>query len=81
MDAAGIRAGSATGGRGARNLTMAERIALVEQLPIPDVCVVGNHDLGDAGGPDAFARIPGPTRHFGVRPGQTRANDFRRFRR
>ncbi len=136
MDAAGIRAGSATRGRGARNLATAGRIeatpvaypfrfvvagdsgawpdptadaifaelvaqvaaldppavffanlgdfagpgtmerhedylALVEQLPIPDVCVVGNHDLDDAGGPDAFARVHGPT-NFSFAYGHTR---------
>jgi hypothetical protein len=36
-------------------------LRLVERLPIPDVCVVGNHDLDDESGPDSFARVHGPT--------------------
>jgi hypothetical protein len=36
-------------------------LRLVEPLPIPNVCVIGNHDLDDEGGPDAFARVHGPT--------------------
>jgi hypothetical protein len=36
-------------------------LALVEPLAIPNVCVVGNHDLDDPGGRDAWAGIHGPT--------------------
>jgi hypothetical protein len=46
-------------------------LRLVERLPIPDVCVVGNHDLDDEGGPDAFARVHGPT-NFEFACGHTR---------
>jgi 3',5'-cyclic-AMP phosphodiesterase len=35
-------------------------LRLVEELPVPDICVVGNHDLDDASGPDAWARVHGP---------------------
>jgi hypothetical protein len=35
-------------------------LQLVEALPIPDVCVVGNHDLDDEEGWETFARIHGP---------------------
>ena len=43
----------------------------VEPLPIPDLCVVGNHDLDDAIGPEAFSRVHGPT-NFTFRYGHTR---------
>lgn len=43
----------------------------VEPLPIPDLCVVGNHDLDDAIGPEAFSRVHGPT-NFTFRHGHTR---------
>jgi hypothetical protein len=46
-------------------------LTLVEELPIPDVCVVGNHDLDDAGAPDAWAQIHGPT-NFEFAYGNTR---------
>jgi Calcineurin-like phosphoesterase len=36
-------------------------LGLVEPLPIPDVCVVGNHDLDDERGPEAWAAVHGPT--------------------
>src|SRR5687767_4610020 len=36
-------------------------LALVESLPVPDICVVGNHDLDDPGGPEAWARVHGAT--------------------
>ena len=36
-------------------------LELVAGLPFPDVCVVGNHDLDDLGGPEAWERIHGPT--------------------
>jgi hypothetical protein len=41
-------------------------VRLVAPLRVPNVCVVGNHDLDDAGGPDAFARVHGPT-NFALR--------------
>jgi hypothetical protein len=48
-----------------------EYIALVSTLPIPDVCVVGNHDLDDQSGPDSFARVHGPM-NFEFAYGHTR---------
>jgi calcineurin-like phosphoesterase family protein len=33
---------------------------LVEGLQVPNICVVGNHDLDDAVGPDAWAQVHGP---------------------
>lgn len=38
----------------------AHYLRLVEPLGIPDVCVVGNHDLDDPSGPEAFERVHGP---------------------
>lgn len=35
-------------------------LGLVEPLPVPDLCVVGNHDLDDAGGRAAFEDVHGP---------------------
>jgi calcineurin-like phosphoesterase family protein len=35
-------------------------LRLVDGLPVPDICVVGNHDLDDEGGPDAWSRVHGP---------------------
>jgi hypothetical protein len=35
-------------------------LELVDPLPIPNVCVVGNHDLDDPAGPETFARVHGP---------------------
>lgn len=35
-------------------------LRLVEPLGVPNICVVGNHDLDDPSGPDAFARVHGP---------------------
>lgn len=35
-------------------------LRLVEPLPFPDVCVVGNHDLDDESGPETFAGVHGP---------------------
>jgi 3',5'-cyclic AMP phosphodiesterase CpdA len=38
---------------------------LAEGLPFPDLCVVGNHDLDDPGGLEAFSAIHGPVNfHF-----------------
>jgi hypothetical protein len=40
-------------------------LELVEALPVPDVCVVGNHDLEDPGAADAWAAVHGPANfHF-----------------
>jgi hypothetical protein len=38
-------------------------IRTMEALPIPNLCVVGNHDLDDAGGWDAFVRFHGPVNY------------------
>ena len=46
-------------------------LRLVETLPIPNVCVVGNHDLDDEGGWDVFARVHGPA-NFEFAYGHTR---------
>lgn len=35
-------------------------LRLVEPLPVPDLCVVGNHDLDDAGGMETFEQVHGP---------------------
>ena len=35
-------------------------LELVEGLPVPNICVVGNHDLDSAEGPEAWARAHGP---------------------
>jgi hypothetical protein len=35
-------------------------LRLVEGLPVPDICIVGNHDLDDEDGPDAWSRVHGP---------------------
>jgi Calcineurin-like phosphoesterase len=37
-----------------------EYLRLVDGLPVPNICVVGNHDLDDASGPDAWSRFHGP---------------------
>src|SRR5438045_3297068 len=37
-------------------------LGLVAGLPIPDLCVVGNHDLDDPAGLETFERIHGPVR-------------------
>ena len=41
----------------------ADYLRLVEALPAPNVCVVGNHDLDDPGGRDAWAEIHGPVNY------------------
>jgi hypothetical protein len=46
-------------------------LRLVEPLPVPDVCVVGNHDLDEPSGPDAWARVHGPA-NFQFGYGHTR---------
>jgi len=35
-------------------------LELVEGLPVPNICVVGNHDLDDEASPDAWSRVHGP---------------------
>ena len=35
-------------------------LRLVDGLPVPNICVVGNHDLDDEGGPDAWSQVHGP---------------------
>jgi hypothetical protein len=46
-------------------------LELVDGLPIPDVCLVGNHDLEDEAGAEAWAAVHGPMNfHFGY--GSTR---------
>ena len=49
----------------------AHYLRLVEPLRIPDICVVGNHDLDDTSGPEAFARVHGPM-NFSFACGHTR---------
>jgi Calcineurin-like phosphoesterase len=40
-------------------------LALVAPLPIPNVCLVGNHDLEDPASPEAWAAVHGPRNlHF-----------------
>src|SRR5215217_1813782 len=34
-------------------------LELVDALPMPDICVVGNHDLDDPAGIETFTRIMG----------------------
>lgn len=46
-------------------------LRLVEPLPLPDVCVVGNHDLDDPAARDAWAQVHGPM-NFEFAYGQTR---------
>jgi hypothetical protein len=46
-------------------------LQLVEELPVPDLCIVGNHDLEDPRAPDAWAQIHGPT-NFQFAYGHTR---------
>lgn len=46
-------------------------LRLVDGLPVPDVCAIGNHDLDDAAGPQAWQEIHGP-RNFTFGHGHTR---------
>ena len=46
-------------------------LGLVEELPVPDVCIVGNHDLDDPGAADTWERIHGPA-NFQFAYGHTR---------
>ena len=46
-------------------------LELVAPLPMPNVCLIGNHDLEDAGGPQAWTAVHGP-RNFHFAYGNTR---------
>jgi Calcineurin-like phosphoesterase len=46
-------------------------LALVAPLTIPNVCLVGNHDLEDPASPEAWAAVHGP-RNFHFAYGHTR---------
>ncbi|HLM08178.1 MAG TPA: metallophosphoesterase [Thermoleophilaceae bacterium] len=46
-------------------------LGLVEGLPFPDICVVGNHDLDAPGAPEAWQRAHGPM-NFEFAHGHTR---------
>jgi hypothetical protein len=46
-------------------------LTLVDGLPIPDICTIGNHDLDDPTGPDAWLEIHGP-RNFDFGYGHAR---------
>jgi hypothetical protein len=46
-------------------------LRVVDPLPVPDICVVGNHDLDDPGGRSAFGRVHGPM-NFDFAHGHTR---------
>jgi hypothetical protein len=48
-----------------------EYLRRVEALPLPNLCVIGNHDLDDPSGPEAWAEIHGP-RNFDFAYGHTR---------
>jgi hypothetical protein len=45
-------------------------LQLVDGLPFPDLCVIGNHDLDDRGGAGAWAQVHGP-RNFRFGHGNT----------
>ena len=46
-------------------------LQLVDRLPVPNICIVGNHDLDDERGPDNFVRVHGPM-NFTFACGHTR---------
>ncbi len=46
-------------------------LRVIEALPAPDVCVVGNHDLDDPGAREAWAEVHGPV-NFEFAHGHTR---------
>ena len=46
-------------------------LRMADDLPIPNVCIVGNHDLDDRGGPAAWAQVHGPL-NFQFGHGHTR---------
>jgi Calcineurin-like phosphoesterase len=35
-------------------------LRLVDGLPVPNICLVGNHDLDDPSGPEAWSQVHGP---------------------
>jgi 3',5'-cyclic AMP phosphodiesterase CpdA len=41
----------------------ADYLRLVEGLPVPNLCVVGNHDLDDPGARAAWSQVHGPVNH------------------
>jgi hypothetical protein len=49
----------------------ARYLELVEHVEIPNVCLIGNHDLEDPAGADAWAQVHGP-RNFTFAYGDTR---------
>jgi hypothetical protein len=49
----------------------AHYLGLVDGLPVPDLCIIGNHDLDDLEGPEAWAEVHGP-RNFDFAYGHTR---------
>jgi Calcineurin-like phosphoesterase len=46
-------------------------LALVDDLPVPNLCVIGNHDLDEASGWDTFEEVHGPV-NFDFAYGHTR---------
>ena len=46
-------------------------LRVVSELPVPNLCVIGNHDLDDPSGSEAWAEIHGP-RNFDFAYGHTR---------
>ena len=46
-------------------------LRLVDGLPVPNVCAIGNHDLDDPAGPEVWAEVHGP-RNFTFAYGHTR---------
>jgi hypothetical protein len=46
-------------------------LELVRDLPLPNVCLIGNHDLEDPAGAEAWAAVHGPT-NFSFAYGHTR---------
>ncbi len=46
-------------------------LELVQRLPVPDLCIVGNHDLDDPAGAANFERVHGPA-NFTFAHGHTR---------
>jgi hypothetical protein len=46
-------------------------LRLVEPLNVPNICVLGNHDVDDASGPQSFEEVHGPS-SFGFAYGNTR---------
>jgi Calcineurin-like phosphoesterase len=49
----------------------AQYLRQVEAVPIPNICVIGNHDLDDESGLDSFAQVHGPM-NFDFGYGHTR---------